>query len=269
MKNKRKTMSKGITIVIPVHKLDKSTEALFVECLKSVKNQKTAPEGVMVVVPTDSGLMEKSFKLAKKVGLEITVTENDGSTDFCSQLNKGVDEVTTSHFMLLEFDDTLTEIWVDNAKTYMEAYDKVDVFLPIIMNHNKDGEALGFTNEPVWANEFSDKLGELDTETLLRYNDFNFDGMVMSVEKYKECGGLKSSMKMTFILEFLLRVTELKYGVMVIPKLGYNHYLLRDESLLSEVRENMSIDEQRWWLSLAKKEYFHTKDRGITYEKEG
>lgn len=260
-------MSNTITIIIPVHELNEVTEPLFKEALLSVKNQKIAPEEVLVVVPTASGLMEKSFKLAEEVGLKINVAENNGDTNFATQMNHGVDQTTTSHFLFLEFDDTLSEIWVDNAKKYLAAYPEVDMFLPIVANFNSKQEIMGLTNEPVWANEFSDKLGFLDTETLLRYNDFNFDGMVMSVAKYKEFGKIKETMKMVFPLEFMLRVTELGGSIMVVPKVGYNHMVLRDGSIFTTVKSEMSADEQRWWLSLAKKEYFHVTDRKIIYDK--
>jgi hypothetical protein len=258
-------MSNTITIIIPVHELNEVTEPKFTEALNSIKNQKVAPEKVLVVVPTNSGLMEKVFNISESIGLKVNVAENSGKTDFCSQLNFGVNQTRTSHFMMLEYDDTLTEIWVDNAKKYIDAH-KVDMFLPIVMNFDENNAPLGFTNEPVWANEFSDKLGFLDTETLLRYNDFNFDGMVMSVSAYKEYGQLKPSLKLVFPLEFMLRVNELGGNIMVIPKVGYNHKLNREGSLFATYKKDMTADEQRWWLALAKKEYFHVTDRNITYD---
>ncbi len=39
-------------------------------------------------------------------------------------------------------------------------------------------------------------------------------------------------------------------------------------SLFHNYREELSPDEARWWMSLAKKEYFHQDDRKITYAKE-
>lgn len=261
-------MSNTITIIIPVHELNEVTEPKLKDALNSIKNQKVAPEKVLIVVPTNSGLMEKAFKISEELGLKINVAENSGKTDFCSQMNFGVNQTRTSHFMMLEFDDTLNDIWVDNAKKYLASNLKVDMFLPIVMNFDDNNTPLGFTNEPVWANEFSDKLGHIDTETLLRYNDFNFDGMVMSVEKYKEYGQLKASMELVFPLEFMLRVTELGGSIMVIPKVGYNHKINREGSLFSTYKKDMTADEQRWWLALAKKEYFHVNDRNIKYERE-
>lgn len=262
-------MSNTITVIIPVHELNVVTEQKFKDALISVKEQTVAPEKVLVVVPTGSGLMEKAFEIAKSIELEINVAENDGDTDFSSQMNFGVNEIETSHFMFLEYDDVLTEIWVKNVKTYITSYGEgVEMFLPIIANTNDTDQVIGLTNEPVWANEFSDKMGVLDNETLLRYNDFNFDGMVMSKGAYQEVGGLKPSMKLVFPLEFMLRVTELEKAIMVVPKIGYKHRIKREGSLFSTLKDTLSIDEQRWWLALAKKEYFHTKDRKITYEQE-
>ncbi|NIQ16176.1 MAG: hypothetical protein GTO02_17820, partial [Candidatus Dadabacteria bacterium] len=55
---------------------------------------------------------------------------------------------------------------------------------------------MGLTNEAVWAHEFSDEMGVIDENSLLRYQNFNFGGMVMRKDVYLENGGLKPSMKL-------------------------------------------------------------------------
>jgi hypothetical protein len=91
--------------------------------------------------------------------------------------------------------------------------------------------------------------------------------MVMKRDLYIELGGLKPSMKLTFIYEFLLRITCFSAKVMVIPKFGYKHMNQRIGSLFNRYKNELTPDEARWWLSLAKKEYFNQKDRKITYDK--
>ena len=54
---------------------------------------------------------------------------------------------------------------------------------------------------------------------------------------------------------------------MVIPKLAYKHVNEREGSLWSTYKKELSLDESRWWLSLAKKECYHFDDRNILYEK--
>lgn len=263
---KKKMSNTKITVIIPVHELDDKTKPLLKKALESVVAQKVAPEGVVVVGPKE--IKEALAEVTEGLELKVKHVINKGKTDFSSQLNLGVEKMTTSHFTLLELDDELLPIWIDNAKKYLEAYPEVDMFLPIVINTDTEGNFQGFMNEPVWASEFSDKMGELDTECLLAYTNFNFDGMVMSGEKYIEFGSLKPSMKLTFPYEFMLRVTHHTGKIMVIPKFGYKHANLREDSLFDLYKKNMSLDEQRWWLALAKKEYFHTNDRKITYERE-
>jgi hypothetical protein len=54
--------------------------------------------------------------------------------------------------------------------------------------------------------------------------------------------------------------------IMTIPKLGYKHNNLREGSLFTEYQKTLDPIEGKWWFSLAKKEYFFTNDRNITYE---
>jgi len=91
--------------------------------------------------------------------------------------------------------------------------------------------------------------------------------MAMLKDAYEEYGGIKKSIKLSFINEFLLRFTFNSCKVMIIPKLGYKHVNNRQGGLFDQYKREMSIDESQWWLKMAKKEYFHVNDRDILYEK--
>jgi hypothetical protein len=55
---------------------------------------------------------------------------------------------------------------------------------------------------------------------------------------------------------------------MTIPKLGYKHLNLREESIFWDYKfgENkLSEQEVKFWVSAAKKEYFFVDDRNIKY----
>ena len=54
--------------------------------------------------------------------------------------------------------------------------------------------------------------------------------------------------------------------VMVIPRFGYKHINQRAGSLFAGYKETLDPSEAKWWLSIAKKEYYFTKNREITYE---
>jgi hypothetical protein len=79
-------------------------------------------------------------------------------------------------------------------------------------------------------------------------------------------GKLKPSIKLTFIYEFLLRLTFKDVRIMTVPKFGYKHVNQRPNSLFASYKETMNPVEAKWWLQTAKKEYYFTNDRKITYE---
>ena len=85
---------------------------------------------------------------------------------------------------------------------------------------------------------------------------------------YEDFGGFKASIKLTFIYEFLLRMTFKAIKVMVIPRFGYKHMNQRPDSLFSSYKDYMTPVEAKWWLAQAKKEYYFTKDRSITYQEQ-
>ena len=200
----------------------------------------------------------------------VRVVENTtDDTSFQNQLNIGVDNVNTEYFTFLEYDDELSKNGSNlNANTYINSFPEVGAFLPIVFESDEKGNFLSFTNENVWVKGVSSEMGLLDNETLVKMQNFNFDGMVVKKSVYQECGGLKTNMKLTFTYEFLLRLTYQDVPVMVIPKLGYKHLNNREESLFVEYKNTIDVLESKFWVNKAKKEYFFTEDREITYELE-
>jgi hypothetical protein len=90
--------------------------------------------------------------------------------------------------------------------------------------------------------------------------------MVMLKEVYQDFGGIKNNMKLTFMYEFLLRITNESVKVMVIPKIGYKHVNLRTGGLFQVLKSELTPDEARWWLATAKREFYHLQDRDLKYE---
>jgi GT2 family glycosyltransferase len=255
----------GISVVVPVHELNDETKKMFANAVKSVNDQFVKPDYIIVVVPKDSDA-HKFMKDYKFEGVPAIIAENDGETDFSSQVNFGVSQCKTEWFSILEFDDEYGNIWFKNVVEYQKAYPNTELFMPIIVDVDDQSSFVGFTNEAVWANSFSDELGVLDNNALLTYQNFNIDGMVIKKSVYDEFGGFKPSIKLTFIYEFLLRMTFKDVKVMVIPKFGYKHVNQRDGSLFANYKQSIDPVEAKWWLATAKKEYYFPKDRKITYE---
>lgn len=257
----------NISVIIPVHELNEITKPLFANAILSITEQITKPSEVVIVVPKGSEVSEyiKSFDF-KEIKNIITIAENDGTTDFSNQINFGVKTSKSEWFSILELDDEYAKIWFKNVVEYRAAHTNIDIFLPIIVDVDNSSAFIGFTNEAVWANSFSEELGILDNSALLAYQNFNIDGMVMRKSTYNEFGGFKSNIKLTFIYEFLLRMTFKAAKIMVIPRFGYKHINQREGSLFSTYKETLDPAEARWWLAQAKKESYFQKDRTITYE---
>ena len=256
-----------ISTIIPINEMTSQLEEYFGKAIESIKTQKVAADKNYIVhTPQVKDFLE-SYDFGD---LDVTLIENTGDSQFTSQINVAVDGLETDWFTILEIDDEFSNIWIDNFKKYAEAYDDVEAFLPIVVDVNEGGEFLNFTNEAVWAMNFSDKMGYLDNGCLLKYQNFQTSGVAFKKSSFEDIGGFKPSMKLTFVYEFLLRATYNDKKIMTIPKVGYKHTNMRENSLFWNYRnkeqELVNPDEAKFWIDAAKKEYFFTTDRGIKYE---
>jgi glycosyltransferase involved in cell wall biosynthesis len=255
----------NISVIVPVHKLE---ENYLVGCIESIKNQKSKPHEVLFITSDNKELSKflNNYDFGDIKDITKVIENSTGKYDFQSQINFGGEQSSGDYVTFLEYDDEMSPIWLKNGKEYIKSFPEVGVFLPIIYETDENGKFISFTNESVWAKDFSEELGRIDNNTLLRVQNFNFDGMIVNREIFLEKGGLKSNMKLTFTYEFLLRMTYLSIPVMVIPKLGYKHTNNREGSLFVEYRNTIDVLESKFWVNKAKKEYFFTEDREITYE---
>lgn len=257
----------NISVIMPVHELNEDTKLLFANAVASVKDQIVRPDELVIVTPkgSDAFTFVKSFDYGDYKD-SVSIVENDGPTDFASQTNFGISQSKSEWVSILEYDDEYAKIWFKNVVEYRAAHETVDIFMPIIVDVDDKQGFIGFTNEAVWANSFSEELGILDNNALLAYQNFNIDGIVLRKSIIENLGGFKSNIKLTFIYEFLLRMTFQAAKVMVIPKFGYKHINQRPGSLFDSYKQTLDPSESRFWLAQAKKEYYHKKDRDITYE---
>ena len=279
----------NITVILPIVTLDNleytvtaieegkqvENKANYLNtALNSITTQKLLPEEVLIVIGKDVDKNEIDNKIKETVNsdkVNFKVLVNEGETDFASQINFGAKEVKTEYFSILEVDDQYATIWFDNVVKYRKWYD-VDVSLPLCLDVNTEGRFLHFTNEPVWAKDFSDKQGFLDNDSLLNFPNFQLSGAVIKTEAYNSVGGLKSTLKLQFIYEFLLRMSYYDKKMMTIPKLGYRKTNMRPGSLFHgyyHVEETkMDPVEARFWFNTARKESYFKNDRGIKYIEE-
>ena len=264
-------METNLTVILPLLTLNKEEKNYFANAIKSIEEQTVKAESLIIVIPKDSELKKEldSFDFTEETKKMLTIVENEEETDFCSQINVGVEKVETEWFSVLEIDDVYSSIWFKNFTEYRKQYDEIDLFLPIVLDVNTDNQFIHFSNEPVWARDFSEKMGFLDYDSLLNFPNFQFSGSIIKKEAFVSTGGLKPGIKMFFNYEFLLRMSYYDMKMMTIPKIGYKKINMRENSLFWNYKNNKDyfIDpvESKFWYNTSKKECYFKKDRGIKY----
>ena len=255
---------KNITIILPVHRLD----GIYKEMLdNSIKSVEKFHNDVKLSIVSPTSLKSELVNLSEV--LEIEVISNDGKTDFCSQVNLGINKCDTEWFSILEIDDEYKTIWLKSINEYVKTYTDVDVFLPVVRDINTEGNFVNFTNESTWAYGFTEKQGFLDNEVLLDFQNYQISGGLYRTQVIKDNGSLKENIKLTFGYEFLLRLTHNNVKILTVPRIGYQHLNFREDSLfwLYKNDENkLSEDEAKFWLETAKKEFFFKNKRDVNYE---
>lgn len=249
---------KDLVVIIPMHEFGKDNIELLNKAVESV------PEGVKTVLSVKKGVDGRTLK---GVSERLTVLAESEGDSFAELVNTAVDNIEEKWFSILEFDDTYTPIWLTNAKRYIDFKPDMSVFMFLedITDFN-NGKYIGFGNEAAWASSFSNEIGFIDNDCLQNYFDFYLTGSIFNTADWREVGGLKPSIKITFWYEWLLRATNKGKKVFVIPKVGYNHKLGRKNSLVEIYKETVDGEESQWWFDLSKREYFFKEDRKKTYE---
>jgi hypothetical protein len=264
-------MRADVTVILPIIELGDLEKDLFANAINSISTQKVLPKRIVLVVPKNSDIKTnlESYEFPENIKEDVLIIENEGNTDFCSQVNLGSNSVETEWLSILEIDDVYSTIWLDNFVTYSQYYTDVDVFLPIVLDVDTNNRFIHFTNEPVWARDFSDKLGFLDSEVLNNFPNFQLSGAVIRKEPFRVFGKLKSNVKMFFNYEFLMRMSYYDKKIMTIPKIGYKKINMRENSLFWRYKnvesEKMDPTEQRFWFNQSKKECYYKTEREIEF----
>ena len=257
---------KNITVILPLHSVEGDYKEMLKNAISSVEDFHNDVI-VSIVCPKSVG-DQLDFQITDKV--EIKIITNDGQTDFCSQVNLGIEKCETEWFSILEVDDEFKSIWLKSVNEYSKTYTDVDVFLPIVRDINVEGKFISFTNESVWAYGFTEKQGYLDNEVLLDFQNYQISGGLYRTQVVKDNGSFKENIKLTFGYEFFLRLTHNGVKIMSVPKIGYQHLNFREESLFWEYKNNeetkLKEEEVKFWLETAKKEFFFKNKRDVNYE---
>lgn len=258
-----------VSIILPLKSSKvKDFDDFFKKAIDSIKNQKVEIEELVIVHTPEESLVEfiDSFDFGNLSVQKLVWNE---PPNYSGQVNFGIKNSKGTWVSLFEFDDEYSSIWFDNVSKYSEAYPDVQMFLPVVVETDDKGVFAGFTNEATFAANFTQEIGFLTNETLQDYQNFQTAGSVFKKSLIDDFGGFKPSIKLTFIYEFLLRLTHNSVSIMTIPRLGYKHINLREGSIFWNYKfgaEKMIDDEVRFWIQTAKKEYFFSDDRVINYK---
>ena len=258
----------SLSIILPI-KSSKSRDFndYFEKAITSIKTQTVDIEELIIVHTSEESLV--NYLNDYDFG-DINVIKLlwDKEPSYAEQVNFGVKNAKGIWVSLFEFDDEYSSIWFKNVKKYIDSYPETQVFLPVVVETDEKGLFAGFTNEATFAANFSQEMGFLTNETLQDYQNFQTAGAVIKKQVIEDFGGFKPSIKLTFVYEFLLRLTYNSVQIMTIPKIGYKHTNLRQDSIFWSYKfgnSKLSESEVKFWLQTAKKEYFFTEDRQIKY----
>lgn len=259
-----------ISVILPVSStFSKGFDEYFNKAIESIKKQKVQIDE-LVIVHTSEEKLTSFLNSYDFENLNVKKVLNDSEdTDFQSQVNLGISNASSEWVSILEFDDEYSFIWFKNVKDYIEYHPECSGFLPLVVDVDEKGIFAGYTNEATFAASFNTEIGILTNELLNEYQNFQSSGMVFKKSLVDEFGGFKKSMRLTFVYEFLLRLTYNSARLMTIPRIGYKHTNLRESSIFWNYKfgqNKLTENEVKFWLETAKKEYFFSFDRNIKYE---
>ena len=261
----------NVSVILPIKTATpKDFNEFLKKAIDSVAGQQTKVNE-LVIVHTDEELLTKTLNDYDFGDLNVKKLVWEQEPNFSNQVNFGVENASSEWVSLFEFDDEYSSIWFKNVKKYIESYPNVQAFLPVVVETDEKGVFAGFTNEATFAANFTQEMGFLTNETLQDYQNFQTAGCVIKKSIIEDFGGFKSSIKLTFVYEFLLRLTYNSVSIMTIPKLGYKHTNMREGSIFWNYKfgeDKMLEDEVKFWVQTAKKEYFFVNDRNIKYQSE-
>ncbi|MBP5458065.1 MAG: hypothetical protein J6Y37_16375 [Paludibacteraceae bacterium] len=262
----------NIDVIIPVHYFDDNVKNMLDASYDSVKvaeKQYSLGEVYTYVVAPAAIISDSSCGLSKWASVnDVRLVGNDGETDFCSQVNRAVDDCESAFFSILEMDDMYKPNWFRNFSEYYVCNDSMSVFLPINAQYSVDNGQWSFGNEFGLSNAFptdtdgdDDPIGVINIKRLERCSLFNLTGAIINRYDFMKVGRYKPSIKVAFNYELLLRMTHNGLKGLVVPKEGYVHIVGREGSLTDEYIRTISNDEVRKWFELAIREYPYLRDR--------
>ena len=256
---------KKISIILPVHKFDELYKEMFLNAIGSISEFYDDVKLLIICPPQ----FRSEITPLLSATWDVDIIVNNDKTDFCTQVNKGIEKCKTEWFTILEIDDEFKRIWFTSMNQYMNENPTVDVFLPIVKDVSVEGNFLSFTNESTWAYGFTGEQGVLDNEVLMDFQNYQISGALYKTQLVKDLGMFKDNIKLTFGYEFFLRLTHNNARIVTVPKIGYQHVNFREDSLFwlykNDDSYKLSEKEVKFYIETAKKEFFFKTKREVIY----
>ncbi len=264
-----KTILDNFTLIIPINEFDKEKDTEFLKkATESIsKNKDYQPKKIIVVHTADN--FDKT--LFSKLDNVQYLTNTADKKDFAYQLNLGAKAVDTEYFGFLEFDDELGDTYFRAFKEYSDFYKNISVFLPTIIDISETDVFIKFTNSEALSRGLiqEGELGLLSHDHIKPMTSLNTSGAIFKTEDFNGIGGFKSSIKLSFIYEFLLRASYNDQKIFVIPRFTYLHRNGRPGSYLDQInKQNITKEEVTFWFDTARKEFYFDRDRDVVYKLE-
>ena len=256
-----------VTYIIPIHKYDETVEKYLTRALNSLKYLEGSETfKTMFVGPKD--ICEKCGSLYKTIECPQQLTLLDTTEeDIYKKINFAVTNCVTPYFSILEFDDEYYSYWNLSAQKILEK-ERYGILLCINELINEKREGVSLLNEIAWDAAFTDELGFINVEELKVFKDFNVTGAYIKTDDFISIGMLKPSMKIATWYEFLLRMCNNEKKVYVLPRVGYIHTILREDSYMIKSSQEITQEEGKWLIDYALEEYTKKEDSNKSFKKE-
>ena len=105
---------KNITIILPIHEWNDDYRIMFENSIKSVEE---FYNDVKLLIVGPKTVTSNINIISDKIESKILI--NKGATDFCSQINLGIDNCDTEWFSILEIDDEYKSCWLKFMNIYI------------------------------------------------------------------------------------------------------------------------------------------------------
>lgn len=260
--------------------LKKSLENPTIKGIK--KDEKGQP-----VLDEKGNHIEEDIKSDIKINYILFETKSDNFSKIFNEAFNIALENKYDMLSIIEPEDVVGFNWFKTAFVYLKENDDVSIFFPIVRN-TSNGVFAGYMNEASWAEGLSEEAGKFDMNLLNKFNCAVPLGAIYRIDRVRddsECKDdgkyypFKESIKLSHSYEFFLRMIYNDLKSMTIPRVGYElKSYMRDyfEETSAKIPQNVAAipvekggvtpEEGKFWMELAKKEYFYEEDRNKQYE---